>query len=281
MKQIIIIFSFILSYLTYSNPLTSNTEINISSELEKYYEIFDEASERALNIMSTATDAATVAANIGGAFWGMGGVAVGGTNMQLAMQRIQAAKARVDQLKEFKRNVERAKNFSTDKLKELENLINDINNITENFQNVPKSLENALNFNEVEEILGVKRDNLLLSANNEVYSNLAGDNSKKFNEKFNESKEKIAKLKQETVNQGIEKLNNQLTLVITLLEKVISDNAIIASNTLAKENALIEEEIARKKLKEKDINQTKNNIKNLRNKNKKNFTSNYIFDKAR
>ena len=79
-----------------------------------------------------------------------------------------------------------------------------------------------------------------------------------------------------TGNQKLEKMNNLLNVVISLLQKSITDQEQVAANNMMREQRELDEKIARSEQQKEEIKVLEKNKKELENKVKRNNYSSHM-----
>ncbi|CAM3423834.1 hypothetical protein [Pseudostreptobacillus hongkongensis] len=224
--------------------------------VDDIYNVLDKGSEITFNTVAAASDALTSALSIAGAFPTMAGAGVIGSNIQSILSRILAVKNRVDQLKEYKRRLDSVRSLGKEDLltlsginntlKTLDGLVKtgvDIGDASEDFS---KKLEKAdLTTAEGWDLL-LNTDRDILATNKDVLNKISGKENKKIREVIEKAKKTLLNINPKNENQNLQYLREQMNILISLTEQMISNDSLTASAMLVKENKEKEEQIAAK-----------------------------------
>lgn len=224
--------------------------------VDDIYNILDKGSEITFNTVAAVSDALTSGLSIAGAFPTMAGAGVIGSNIQSILSRILAVKNRVDQLKEYKRRLESVRSLGKEDLttlaginntlKTLDGLVKtgvDIGDASEDFS---KKLEKAdLTTAEGWDLL-LSTDRDILASNKDVLNKISGEENKKIREVIEKAKKTLLTINPKNENQNLQYLREQINILISLTEQMISNDSLTASAMLIKENKEKEEQIAAK-----------------------------------
>ena len=224
--------------------------------VDDIYNVLDKGSEITFNTVAAASDTLTSALSIAGAFPTLAGAGVIGSNIQSILSRILAVKNRVDQLKEYKRRLDSVRSLGKEDLltlsginntlKTLDGLVKtgvDIGDASEDFS---KKLEKAdLTTAEGWDLL-LSTDRDILATNKDVLNKISGEENKKIREVIEKAKKTLLNINPKNENQNLQYLREQMNILISLTEQMISNDSLTASAMLVKENKEKEEQIAAK-----------------------------------
>lgn len=233
----------------------------LTETMDDYYNVFNKASAQSLNAISRAADSATATASIAGAISGKfinnSGKAVLGSNIQLILTKLLAMQKRVDDLKQYKRYLDEIKTLSKDDLMNLKRIDKTLIKLDEIVSEGFDLEEKTISYIDL-----IKKSDLttwdgwdqLISGsvhvrnlNEEVLERTTGEEAIQILRNINNAKESIRNITPENATQELTKLNSQITLLLTMFEKYMSDTAIKTTQELITENKKVEEEIAMKR----------------------------------
>ena len=220
--------------------------------VDDIYNILDKGSEITFNTVAAVSDALTSGLSIAGAFPTMAGAGVIGSNIQSILSRILAVKNRVDQLKEYKRRLESVRSLGKEDLltlsginntlKTLDGLVKtgvDIGDASEDFS---KKLEKAdLTTAEGWDLL-LSTDRDILASNKDVLNKISGEENKKIREVIEKAKKTLLTINPKNENQNLQYLREQINILISLTEQMISNDSLTASAMLVKEEQIAAKE---------------------------------------
>lgn len=246
-----------------------NANSGLFDTMNNYYNIFDKGSEQAFNSMLAAGDAATQALNVAAAmpnFFGGGPKwAAIGTNIQAVMQRLQAARKRMDDLKQYKRWLDSIKgltqaDFKTiagikDTLGQVESIVKE----TMSFSKEDLNRNFAMSYEKQDMSKGQgwdlknTADITLLKDTNKTLMQAATTN--KVLDAIQTQQKQLSNVNATTTLQQLKTMSAQTDLIITLLNKLIADGARQMGDEALKNQRHLQEEIAINKIhKENAIN---------------------------
>lgn len=245
-------------------------------DIDNYWEVFDSGSEKFFKTVSDVSDSVTAASSIAGSFFGFGGIAVVGNNVQQVMQKILLMKNRVDQLKQYKRFIESVKGLGKNDLKTLAGIKGELEAldrlVKDGFELKDSTIKWADSVKNVDLSTTDGWNKLLVGdenirkLNDNVLNQVNGDKAKQVLKTISDMKENLKTINPKNENQNLQYLNQQIAILISLMEKHITDSSLVTSSKIIAENKKVEEEIAAKKLKQTEIEALKTEINNINSK---------------
>lgn len=239
-----------------------NSNGGLFDTIDNYYNIFDKGSEQAFNAMLSAGDMATQGLNIlaaaPGIFGGGPKWAAIGTNIQLVMNRLQEARKRVDQLKQYKRWLDSIKGLTQGDFKTIAGIKNTLGQVegilkegmafskedlNRNF--AKSSLEQDMSTGRGWDIKNTK-DMAILNDTNKTLMQVS--QTDKVLDAIKTQQAKLSEVNATTTLQQLKTMSAQTDLIITLLNKIITDQARAIGDTALKNQRFMQEEIARNKV---------------------------------
>ncbi|ACZ01350.1 hypothetical protein [Streptobacillus moniliformis] len=250
-------------------------------DIDNYWEILNDGTDHAFNAVSTIGDGLTALTAVGGAFFGLGGVAVAGSHIQAVLQKILMVKNRVDQLKQYKRYIDSVKSLGKNEAKDLAGIVNTLNALSgiirDDFEFTDRSRgfsdiiqSSDLSTREGWEKLLVENKNIQ-DENIKAYNKIAGEDYKKAMSIIQKTKQKLQKLDPKNEVQNLQQLNGQMNILIQVMEQLLDNQSANAAIMIQAENKKLEEEIAVKRIKaeeaerlQKAIEESDRKVKNIK-----------------
>lgn len=258
----------------------SNSNGGLFDTIDNYYNIFDKGSEQAFNAMLSAGDMATQGLNIlaaaPGIFGGGPKWAAIGTNIQLVMNRLQEARKRVDQLKQYKRWLDSIKGLTQGDFKTIAGIKNTLGQVegilkegmafskedlSRNF--AKSSLEQDISTGRGWDIKNTK-DMAILNDTNKTLMQVS--QTDKVLDAIKTQQAKLSEVNATTTLQQLKTMSAQTDLIITLLNKIITDQARAIGDTALKNQRFMQEEIARNKVQKENALRLEQYREELKNK---------------
>lgn len=264
---------------------------NAMKSLEDFNNMIDNGFEITYNALNVAGNIATSALSVLGAAPtvlgnGFAGASAAGTNIQAMLTKINAVKARLDELKQHKRILESLKDLSKADLKTINGINDTLNNLStlmtssavastdiRNLQDILKKVD-LTKESGWDQLLGIHVDER--SANEAALERIAGKSSMNALNSIRDMQREINSMEATTGNQKLEKMNNLLNVVISLLQKSITDQEQVAANNMMREQRELDEKIARSEQQKEEIKVLEKNKKELENKVKRNNYSRHM-----
>lgn len=225
----------------------------ILATIDDYYNIFDKGSEEAFEKVMQLGDTVTSGLSVAGSFFGMSGLAVAGNNIQAQLTRLQLVRKRLDDLKQYKRWMDNVKDLSKEDLTKLSGVNNALNKLNNILKDGSVLKEKAIDFNKLLKSTDLSKaegwDKLLQAnanmheLNNQVLNKVSGDEANKIFDLINKSKETISKINPKNSTQSVKKLNEQMDLLITVTQTLLSNQATVAGQAAIKEKEKLEKEM--------------------------------------
>lgn len=240
-----------------------NVNSGLFDTIDNYYNIFDKGSEQAFNILMGVGDAATQALNIAAAApmvmgTGVGHYATIGANIQMVMQRLQAARKRIDDLKQYKRWLDSIKgltegDFKTivgikDTLGKIENIVKDGIALTK--EDLARDYAKDIDKTDMSKAIGWDNKNtkdiIELKDTNKTLTQVA--TTKTVLDTIQNQQKQLSNVNATTTLQQLKQMSAQTDLLITLLTKLIADQSRQIGDEALKNQRALQEEIAQNKL---------------------------------
>ena len=239
-------------------------------DIDNYWEVFDSGSEKFFKSISDASDSVTAASSIAGSWFGFGGIAVAGNNIQQIMQKVLMMKNRIDQLKQYKRFIDSIKSLSKSDLKSIAGMKQTLESIDKLVKEGAVIKDKTIGFSKelkklnlsdpkAWEVLGNKEIDVR-ELNSQTLEKIAGESNKEIRDTIQGMKEKLNTINPKNENQNLQYLNQQMAILISLMEKQISDTSSVASAKIIADNKKLEEEIAAKEAKKSEVKKLQDEI---------------------
>lgn len=264
----------------YRDGIANIAKFDVWKNVNDFFEKIDSAFDKGFKAIDTAGTIASTGLAVAGSLptvfgTGLPGASGAANTIQTMLQKFNQIRQRADALKEYKRQLERFKNLDPQKLKtlgginslltDISELINETTYLKSELKDFSKgfnaNLKTSEGWNEV-----INDSKKISKLNKEINDNVAGKNHQKTLQMINKFKKEIDSMDTSTQLQSLQKLNANMSLLISLIEKQLQNDSLEATRAIAIEDKALQGQIAWQEARKKNMEALNESINKLKEK---------------